>query len=91
MINVEIHDTSGDEHLNVNRQVQYNKADVFVCCVAANSIDSIHSVEKWASEIRTVCPNAPIVLVLTKKDLIEYVDEPVTKTMVEEKNTAMNF
>ena len=40
-INIEIHDTSGDEHLGVNRQVQYNKADVFVCCVAVNAPGSI--------------------------------------------------
>ena len=78
-INVEIHDTSGDEHLGVNRQVQYNKADVFICCVAVNAPDSILSVERWAIEIRAVCPGAPIILVLCKKDLQEFVENPVTE------------
>lgn len=35
-IEIEIHDTSGDEHLGVNRKVQYKDADVFLICVGAN-------------------------------------------------------
>lgn len=35
-IEIEIHDTSGDEHLGVNRKVQYKDADVFMICVACN-------------------------------------------------------
>ena len=33
---VEIHDTSGDEHLGVSRKVQYQGSDGFMICVAAN-------------------------------------------------------
>ena len=36
-INLEIHDTSGDDSLGINRQVQYNRSDIFMICVAANS------------------------------------------------------
>ena len=36
-VTVELHDTSGDEHLGVNRKVQYAGADCFMICVAANS------------------------------------------------------
>ena len=34
---IEIYDTSGDEHLGVNRQIQYKGTDVFILCVAVNS------------------------------------------------------
>ena len=40
-IKLEIHDTSGAEDLQVNRQVQYSKTDVFLVCVAINSPDSL--------------------------------------------------
>ena len=76
-IDIEIHDTSGDEHLGVNRQIQYKGADIFMVCVAANNADSLESVTKWANEIRQACPMAPIVLVITKIDLLDYCDEPV--------------
>ena len=62
---------------------------MFICCVAVNAPDSIHSVEKWASEIRTVIPGAPIVLVLCKKDLQELVDDPITEAMVRDKKKTM--
>ena len=35
-VDVEIHDTSGDENLSVNRHVQYNDTDMFVLCVAVD-------------------------------------------------------
>ena len=40
-IQVEIHDTSGDEHLNVNRTIKYGGADVFMICVAINNKTSL--------------------------------------------------
>ena len=36
-VQIEIHDTSGDEHLGVNRGIQYKGADVFMICVAVNN------------------------------------------------------
>ena len=36
-IDIEIHDTSGDQHLGVNRAAQFRGADCFLICVAANS------------------------------------------------------
>ena len=36
LFNIEIHDTSGDEHLGVNRATVYKGADVFMICCAAN-------------------------------------------------------
>ena len=43
-IEIEIHDTSGDEHLGVNRKVQYKDADCFMICVACNQPSSLDSV-----------------------------------------------
>lgn len=51
-IELEIHDTSGDENLAQNRQVQYTHTDIFVICVAVNSKLSYTNVKKWATEIR---------------------------------------
>ena len=68
-IELEIHDTSGCPSLGVNRQVCYNKTDCFMLCVALNSQASLENVMKWRTEIRQVCPDAPIILVGTKADL----------------------
>ena len=86
-IDIEIHDTSGDEHLGVNRQIQYKGADIFIVSVATNNPDSLLSVPRWATEIRTVCPNAPLMIVLTKGDLEDFLDNPVTLQMVQAKAT----
>ena len=78
-IEIEIHDTSGDEQLGVNRKTQYQGGDVFMICVAVNNQDSLTSVGRWKNEIKEEVQNAPIVLVLTKKDLAEFVvDDVVT-------------
>jgi small GTP-binding protein len=50
-IEIEIHDTSGDEHLGVNRKVQYKDADAFMICVAANNQESLESALRWRAEI----------------------------------------
>ena len=68
-VHVEIHDTSGDEHLGVNRKVQYTSADCFMICVATNNRDSFDNIGKWVAEINEVEQEKPIMLVLTKKDL----------------------
>ena len=48
-------------------------------CVAVNNQDSLTSVGRWKNEIKEEVQNAPIVLVLTKKDLAEFVvDDVVT-------------
>ena len=43
-VDVEIHDTSGDENLGTNRNLQYQDADIFMICVACNDHDSLESV-----------------------------------------------
>ena len=69
-IDVEIHDTSGDAHLQLSRSTQYKNADVFMICVAADNMDALASIPRWVDEIRSV-ESKPIILILTKKDLID--------------------
>ena len=76
-IEIEIHDTSGDEHLGVNRKVQYKDADVFMICVAANNQESLESTLRWRSEIQEIESNKPIAIILTKADLLEMIEEGV--------------
>ena len=84
-LNLEIHDTSGDHSLFINRQMTYTHSDVFIVCVSVNSRDSCENVSRWATEIRQVVPRAPIIICLTKKDLLEYTDSPVTEQMIKDK------
>ena len=51
-IKLEIHDTSGDTHLSINRQICYNSTDCFMICVALNNLTSLENVLKWRTEIR---------------------------------------
>ena len=69
LIWVEIHDTSGDEHLGINRKIQYKDADVFMICIATNSQTSFDNVPIWINEIKEVEQQKPVMLVLTKSDL----------------------
>ena len=57
-------------------------------CVAANDEDSFENVEKWQLEIQEVDSDQPIFLILTKKDLIEELDDPVTIKMLKEKSSS---
>ena len=68
---LEIHDTSGSEMLVNERAVQYKDADIFIVCVAADLKHSKENVSKWLAEIRNVENDIPIVLMLTKDDLLD--------------------
>ena len=84
-ITLEIHDTSGDEHLGVNRAVSYNGADCFMLCVAVNNRTSLENVEKWMTEIKQIRPDAPILLVGTKSDLQGPVTEANLRAKMQER------
>ena len=44
-------------------------------CAASNKKDSFENVAKWRAEIIQTCPQTPILLILTKSDLLEMTDE----------------
>ena len=77
-VELEIHDTSGDEHLGINRKIQYKDSDCFMICVACNDPTSYANIDRWRNEIEEVESQKPILLILTKSDLEEEIDEPVT-------------
>ena len=74
-LHIEIHDTSGDEHLGINRATQYRGAECFMICVSVNSRAALNAVANWKAEIMAVESNMPIMLVLTKADLLEFMED----------------
>ena len=72
MFGIEMQDTSGQrDEAQTSRRQQYKDSDVFMLCLAVNSEDdSDEGVQFWINEIRSVEPRKPIVLMLTKDDLL---------------------
>ena len=68
-VNLELHDTSGDDNLQANRKVQYQGAHCFMICVAVNKKSSFDNISKWKEEITSVIDGKPIFLILTKSDI----------------------
>ena len=58
----------------MNRKAQYEGADVFAICCAANQRTSMESIAKWKAEIQEKEPTKPIALLQTKRDLVEIID-----------------
>ena len=56
--------------LCVYRPLSYPDTDVILLCFSLENPDSFDNIqEKWIPEVKHYCPNVPIVLVGTKKDL----------------------
>ena len=65
-------DTAGQEDLDRLRSLSYSQSDVFLLCFSLVSPASFNNVKsKWVPEIKHFCPNAAIVLVGTKLDLVD--------------------
>jgi len=63
-------DTAGQEDYDRLRPLSYPDADVVLICFSIDSTDSLDNVEeKWYPEVRTFCPNLPVLLVGNKRDL----------------------
>ena len=62
----------------MNRQAVYKSADVFMICVSANTMSSFNNIDRWRGEIDSAGPDkqqAPKLLILTKSDLLDELDE----------------
>ena len=71
-LKVEVQDTSGQDEAALHRAKQYKQADVFMLCFSVDLEDnSDETVYKWISEIRNAEQQKPIILVLTKNDLLK--------------------
>ena len=68
-VDLELHDTSGDDNLSQNRKVVYEGADLILLCVAINKKDSFDNIGKWEAEVDAVVPGIPVYLLLTKSDM----------------------
>ena len=66
---VTLFDTAGQEEFDKLRPLAYPKTDVFLVCFCVASPASYNNVkEKWLPEVRSICPDTPIVLVGTQTD-----------------------
>jgi small GTP-binding protein len=63
-------DTAGQDDYKDMRPLSYPDTNVFLVCFAVNSVVSFNNIEaKWLPEIRSHCPDVPMILVGTKSDL----------------------
>ncbi|CAI2189668.1 4014_t:CDS:1 [Funneliformis geosporum] len=63
-------DTAGQEDYDRLRPLSYPDAHVVLICFSIDSHDSLENVEeKWYPEVKSFCPDLPIILVGNKKDL----------------------
>uniref|UniRef100_A0A146LNX6 Ras-like GTP-binding protein Rho1 n=2 Tax=Lygus hesperus TaxID=30085 RepID=A0A146LNX6_LYGHE len=76
-------DTAGQEDFNHLRTLCYPGADVILMCFAIDNQVSLHNVWcAWMPEIEKFCPEVPVILVGTKKDLR---DDPGALNLVKTK------
>ncbi|XP_039541245.1 rho-related GTP-binding protein RhoU isoform X1 [Pimephales promelas] len=81
---------AADQHLNDEfdrlRPLCYRDADVFLLCYSVVLPSSFRSVtDRWAPEVRRLCPGVPIILVGTQCDLREDVQVLIRLAGVQEK------
>ena len=69
-IEMALWDTAGHEDYDRLRPLSYPDTDVILMCFSIDSPNSLEKIlEKWTPEVKNFCPNVPIILVGTKKDL----------------------
>ncbi|XP_059188516.1 rho-related GTP-binding protein RhoA-C-like [Centropristis striata] len=69
-VELAFYDTAGHADYPILRSLNYPDTDVILMCFSIDSPESLENIpEKWAPEIKQFCPNVPIILVGTKKDL----------------------
>ncbi|KAM4047664.1 rho-related GTP-binding protein RhoG isoform 1-T4 [Anomaloglossus baeobatrachus] len=69
-ISLNLWDTAGQEEYDRLRTLSYPQTNVFIICFSIASPSSYENVKhKWYPEVGHHCPNVPILLVGTKKDL----------------------
>ncbi|XP_073414940.1 rho-related GTP-binding protein RhoG isoform X2 [Dendrobates tinctorius] len=69
-VSLNLWDTAGQEEYDRLRTLSYPQTNVFIICFSIASPSSYENVKhKWYPEVGHHCPNVPILLVGTKKDL----------------------
>ena len=73
---LKIIDTQGQDEFSKLRINCYKDIDLVVICHSIDGIDNFSNVKNsWYFEIQQFCPYAPIILVLTKSDLIQNITD----------------
>ncbi|XP_016128440.1 rho-related GTP-binding protein RhoG-like [Sinocyclocheilus grahami] len=87
VISLNLWDTAGQEEYDRLRTLSYPQTNVFIICFCIASPSSYENVKlKWYPEVSEHCPNVPILLVGTKKDLR---DDPEVLKKLKEKNLSV--
>ncbi|XP_073468649.1 rho-related GTP-binding protein RhoG-like [Aquarana catesbeiana] len=74
-VSLNLWDTASQEEYDQLRTLSYHQTNVVIICFSIASLPSYENVKhKWYPEVRHHCPNVPILLVGTKKDLSTNLD-----------------
>ena len=79
IIRATVYDTPGHQnrHAEDTRKIIFEKVDAVMLCFAANSrTNEQEDVERWLAEIRAAKPGVPIIVLLTKSDLLYKPEDP---------------
>ncbi|XP_043548501.1 rho-related GTP-binding protein RhoG-like [Chiloscyllium plagiosum] len=83
-VSLNLWDTAGQEEYDRLRTLSYPQTDVFIICFSIASPPSYENVRhKWHPEVTHHCPDVPMLLVGTKKDLR---NDPETIKKLKEQN-----
>lgn len=70
LVELSLWDTAGQEDYDRLRPLSYPDTDVVLICFSVSNPVSLSNIsEKWFPEVKHFCPNVPILLIGTKKDL----------------------
>jgi len=77
-VNLAMWETIEQDEYDQLRLFHYPQTDVFLICFSLANVNSFERVQsKWYPEVRHHCPDVPLIIVGTKKDLRDAVDGPV--------------
>ncbi|XP_056330002.1 ras homolog family member Ga [Danio aesculapii] len=86
-VSLNLWDTAGQEEYDRLRTLSYPQTNIFIICFSVTSPSSFENVKlKWHPEVFEHCPNVPILLVGTKKDLR---DDPEELKKLKEKSLSV--
>ena len=84
-VKLQIWDTAGHDDLGRLRPIAFTNTDCFLICFSLKDRNSLkRAVSKWKAEVKTTAKECPIVLIGTKLDLREDLEERARATSSKE-------